>query len=80
MIDNDAGEKIPCSLAVDIAPYPYDAGRDRERLYLIAGYAVRLAEERGVKLRIGADWDGDFETLDQKLADPWHYEIKVAEE
>lgn len=68
---------VPQSVAVDLAPYPYDAGRDKERLYLIAGYARCLADVEGVPLRIGADWDGDLATLDQKLHDPWHYELKV---
>ena len=67
----------PLSLAVDLSPYPYDQGRDVNRLYLIAGYAICLAEELGVKLRTGADWDGDLQTLDQRLKDPWHYELVV---
>ncbi len=69
--------KIADSMAVDLSPYPYDQGRDVNRLYLIAGYAICLAEELGVKLRIGADWDGDLQTLDQRLNDPWHYELVV---
>jgi len=65
----------PCSWAVDISPYPYDAGKDEKRLYLIAGFLLCLAQELGVKLRLGADWDGDLQTLDQHLKDPWHIEL-----
>ena len=68
---------LPDSLAVDLSPYPYDGGKDKSRLYLVAGYAMAVANELGVKLRIGADWDGDFQTLDQQLQDPWHYELIV---
>ena len=69
------GKMVPASSAVDIAPYPYDNGKDSNRVYRIAGYAIFLAGNMNVKLRVGADWDGDFETLDQKLQDPWHYEL-----
>lgn len=71
------GETIrkPRSLAVDISPYPYDAGRDKNRLYLMAGYMMALADEWGVKIRFGADWDGDLATLDQQLHDVWHIEL-----
>jgi len=72
-------DNIPCSLAVDLSPYPYDAGKDEKRLYLIAGYAMALADRMEVKIRIGADWDGDLQTLDQKLKDPWHYELVLNE-
>lgn len=71
-LDSDG---YPCSLAVDISPYPYDAGKDEKRLYLVAGYIMALADEWGVKVRIGADWDSDFATLDQSLKDPWHIEL-----
>lgn len=63
------------SIAVDLSPYPYDAGKDEKRLYLIAGYAMALADRMEVKIRIGADWDGDLSTADQKLHDPWHFEL-----
>jgi hypothetical protein len=65
----------PESLAVDLSPYPYDKGKDENRLYLIAGYAMALADRMEVKIRIGADWDGDLSTADQKLHDPWHFEL-----
>lgn len=65
----------PASLAVDIAPHPYDAGKDVKRLYLVAGFMLGLAAEWQVNLRLGADWDGDLQTTDQKLADPWHFEL-----
>lgn len=68
-------EGKPYSWAVDISPHPYDAGRDVKRLYLVAGFMLALADEWAVSLRLGADWDGDLQTLDQSLADPWHFEL-----
>lgn len=65
----------PWSWAVDISPHPYDAGKDEKRLYLVAGFLLALAQEWGIKLRLGADWDGDLQTLDQHLKDPWHFEL-----
>jgi len=66
---------IPQSLAVDLSPHPYDRGKDTGRLYIIAGYGMALAEEQGLNIRCGADWNGNLQTLDQKLKDPWHYEL-----
>ena len=66
---------IPQSLAVDLSPHPYDRGKDTGRLYIIAGYAMCLTDEMGLNIRCGADWNGNLQTLDQKLKDPWHYEL-----
>jgi len=67
--------KIPQSLAVDLSPHPYDEGRDKGRLYIIAGYGMALAEEQGLNIRCGADWNGNLSTSDQKLHDLFHYEL-----
>lgn len=77
-VDNpveDGPVMLPDSLAVDLSPYPYDAGKDERRLYLVAGYAMRLADERGIKIRFGADWNSNFRVNDQSLHDPWHFEL-----
>ncbi len=71
-VDN---EGAPCSLAVDLSPYPNDAGKDVNRLYIIIGYAMALADRFGYKIRFGGDWNSNLQTLDQKLHDPWHFEI-----
>lgn len=62
------------SIAVDVAPYPIDWD-DLGRFYLFAGYVFRVAEELGIKVRYGGDWDGDKRTTDQKFNDLPHWEL-----
>ena len=65
------------SLAVDIAPWPID-WKDRGRFYMVVGYVRRLADELGIKIRCGGDWDGDLNTDDQRLHDLPHIELVEA--
>ena len=62
------------SLAVDIAPYPLD-WNDLKRFWHLAGYVKATAEKMGIKIRQGADWDGDNDFKDQKFIDLPHVEI-----
>ena len=62
------------SRAVDVAPYPID-WNNKERFYLFAGFVKGIAAEMGIKLRLGADWDGDFTTRDQTFHDLPHFEL-----
>lgn len=62
------------SHAVDVAPYPLDWA-DRERMYYFAGYVKGVAENLGVVLRYGGDWDGDTEVKDQTFFDLVHWEL-----
>ena len=55
------------SRAVDIAPYYTDGGgtitwKDVPAFARLMGYIERIADERGIKVRLGMDWDGDFRT------------------
>lgn len=61
------------SKALDLEPYPINF-KDKEREYYFSGYVRGKAEEFGIKLRYGADWDGDFDINDQVLRDPCHFE------
>ena len=70
---NGKHNKSP-SDAVDVAPYPVDWENIR-RFYLFAGYVRRVAEELGIKVRGGHDWDGDTEINDQTFNDTPHWEI-----
>jgi len=63
------------SMAVDAAPFPID-WNDRSRFYYFAGYVLATAHSLGVKLRLGADWDGDFDLKDQNFYDLPHFELK----
>lgn len=65
--------KIP-SLAIDAAPYPID-WNDRERFHYFAGYVKGVAQEMGVKLRWGGDWDSDWQVSDNNFDDLPHFEI-----
>ncbi len=62
------------SKAVDVAPYPID-WEDRERFTLFAGYVLGVAENMGIKLRWGGDWDRDFKTADNSFDDLVHFEL-----
>lgn len=68
------------SMAVDVVPYPVDWG-DTKRFYLFAGYVKGVADQlyqigaMTHKLRVGADWDGDFEIKDQNFHDLPHFEL-----
>ena len=62
------------SMAVDVAPYPIDYD-DLGSFYLFAGYVRRVAEEMGIEVRYGGDWDGDKKTADQKFNDLPHWEL-----
>lgn len=62
------------SRAVDCAPYPID-WHNKERFYLFAGFVKGIAAEMGIKIRMGADWDGDFTTRDQSFHDLPHFEL-----
>ena len=47
------------------------------RWYYFAGFVRGLAAARGIPIRQGADWDGDFELRDQRFDDLPHTELIV---
>lgn len=58
------------SRAVDIAPVYYEAGMkidwaDKIAFGRLMGAVQAIAHTRGVKLRFGLDWDGDFRSVDR---------------
>jgi peptidoglycan L-alanyl-D-glutamate endopeptidase CwlK len=62
------------SVAVDVAPYPVD-WQDTARFARLAGYIERIADEMGVQIRWGGDWDGDGRTRDERFIDMPHIEL-----
>lgn len=75
--------KLP-SDAIDIIPYPInwgDTGTTKERqkaiarFYHFAGYVEAKAENLGIKMRWGGDWDSDRDFSDQNFDDLAHWEI-----
>lgn len=70
------------SLAVDIAPYPFDVEDEniwdavgKRRFDLLAGVVLAAAKEAAVRLRWGGDWDGDWMFGDQSFHDLPHFEL-----
>tara|TARA_R100001443_G_scaffold116495_2_gene137058 strand:- start:1319 stop:1729 length:411 start_codon:yes stop_codon:yes gene_type:complete len=62
------------SRALDCMVYPID-WKDLERQTLFAGYVLGTAEQMGIKLIWGNDWDRDFETKDTNFRDYPHFEL-----
>lgn len=62
------------SKAVDLAPYPID-WVDYTRFTLLAGVILGIAHQRGVKLRWGGDFNGDFILKNDRFLDMPHFEI-----
>ncbi len=78
----DSKHNIFPSNAVDVAPYYPGVGIDWNDLggfYMFAGYVMCVAEELGIKLRYGGDWDGDRRTADHKFKDLPHFELDKSE-
>lgn len=68
------------SQAIDVIPY-YPGGirwKDKEGMYLFAGYVLRVSHEINIKIRWGGDWDGDHDTKDQKFNDLVHFELVLS--
>jgi len=62
--------------ALDIMAYPID-WNNNNRNYLFAGWLKGFAAAMGIKIRIGADWNGNFDTTDQSFHDLPHFEIVI---
>lgn len=70
---NSKHNEIP-SKAVDVAPYPIDWD-DLNRFRFLAGYLQGQADARGLKIRWGGDWDGDYMEHDERFRDLPHFEL-----
>ena len=71
---NGKHNKLP-SIAVDVAPYPIDWS-DRDRFHYFGGYVIGIAQQMGLNIRWGGDWDQDTKTKDNRFDDLVHFEIK----
>lgn len=69
------------SNAVHAAPYPFPGWEKEKEIeviracYHFAGYVRRVAEELGIKIRWGGNWDRDTVMNDQTWMDLIHYEL-----
>jgi len=66
------------SLAVDVVPYPVD-WEDTKQFYHFAGFVQGVAEEMGISLRWGGDWNSNRLFEDQSFHDLPHYELMQTE-
>ncbi|MBB5700030.1 M15 family metallopeptidase [Sphingomonas yantingensis] len=60
--------------AVDLLPAPYD-WKDVRGFDAVADAMMQAAREKGVKLRHGADWDGDGARREKGETDNPHFEL-----
>jgi peptidoglycan LD-endopeptidase CwlK len=65
--------KIPAS-AIDAMPYPID-WQDTERIAAFAGFVLGVAAMKGIDIKWGGDWNGNFNLKDQSFVDMPHYEL-----
>lgn len=67
------------SAAVDVMPYfdttPHIRWDDIESTYNFIGFVQGIAEELGIEIRSGSDWDMDDNFHDQSFMDLPHYEL-----
>jgi|TARA_Y100000310_G_scaffold7110_1_gene7838 peptidoglycan L-alanyl-D-glutamate endopeptidase CwlK len=61
--------------AVDLAPYPID-WNNRDGFYYMGGMIRGIAQQMGLKVRFGGDWDSDGDTKDNSFDDLVHVEIR----
>lgn len=62
------------SLAVDVAPYPID-WNNKDRFYHFAGYVKGIADNMGIQIRWGGDWNNNNSFDDQTFDDLPHFEL-----
>ena len=63
------------SLAIDVAPYPIDWD-DKISFYHFVGYVKGTADQLGIKIRCGADWNCNNNLHDQTFFDLTHFELR----
>jgi hypothetical protein len=67
------------SRAVDLVPYPVDwsdAPKNIERFCMLAGVVLTVAQQLGVRLRWGGDWNHNADTRDEgSFRDRPHFEL-----
>lgn len=64
------------SEAIDIVPYPV-SWTDLKQMYMFVGFVRGIAYSMGIKLRVGADWNGNFDIKDQNFHDVPHFELVI---
>ena len=65
------------SLAIDIIPYPFQGWNNLDQFHTLHKVIRDVANELGIKLTWGADWDNDGDIREHSLQDYPHYEIRT---
>ncbi len=67
------------SMAVDVAPYfknsPHIRWDGSAKFYHFSGYMQAIADQKGIKIRWGGNWDMDDEFKDNSFNDLPHFEL-----
>ena len=63
------------SHAVDLAPYPID-WEDGKRFMYMQGMLRGIAQQMGIEISSGVDWDSDGQVKDHSFSDGPHFELK----
>jgi len=68
------------SMALDVVPWfftkPNIRWEDKDKFYHFAGYVQAVADQLGISIRWGGNWDSDEELHDQTFFDLPHFELK----
>jgi peptidoglycan LD-endopeptidase CwlK len=66
------------SRGIDVVPYfkdsPHIRWDDMTAFALFAGYVLGVADQMGIKIRAGIDWNGDWE-FNETFVDAPHFEL-----
>ena len=73
-LNNPFASKHVSGKAVDLVPYPVD-WNDLKKFDAIAKAMFAAAKELNIKIRWGADWDGDGKPRERGESDSPHFEI-----
>lgn len=67
------------SRAVDVLPYhelePHLRYDDMDGNLMFVGYVYAMADQLGIRIRNGADWDMDYNIEDESFVDIAHWEL-----
>ncbi|WP_299733874.1 M15 family metallopeptidase [uncultured Endozoicomonas sp.] len=65
------------SRAVDVIPWPFnqDDWKDCDYFNHMAGYIMAVADELGIRIRWGGDWNMNRRTSDETFLDMPHFEL-----
>ena len=61
--------------AVHVVPHPFPGWKNTVAFYFFAGYVIAVAEEMGVEIRWGGDWNRNKRMGDQTFMDLIHFEV-----